>query len=132
MAEKKKQSISIECAADVGALTGDADKLTQVLINLIDNGIKYTPEGGRITVEARRTGKSVEIAVADTGIGIPPKEIPRIFERFYRVDRARSRAIGGTGLGLSIVKHIVEAHGGTVAVESEFGKGSRFVVSLPA
>ena len=82
-------------------------------------------------IEARAIEEAVEISVSDTGIGIPPKEIPRIFERFYRVDRARSRELGGTGLGLSIVKHIVEAHGGTVHVQSEPGKGSRFTVVFP-
>ncbi len=130
LAEKKGQAISVAPVKGVGPVTGDADKLTEVLINLIDNAIKYTPEGGRITVEARQRESAVEIAVSDTGIGIPSKEIPRIFERFYRVDRARSREMGGTGLGLSIVKHIVEAHGGTVHVESEPGKGSRFTVVL--
>jgi two-component system phosphate regulon sensor histidine kinase PhoR len=131
LAEKKGQAISTRPVEGVGSVTGDADKLTEVLINLIDNAIKYTPEGGRITVEARQTESAVEIAVGDTGLGIPFKEIPRIFERFYRVDRARSREVGGTGLGLSIVKHIVEAHGGKVSVESRVGKGSRFVVTLP-
>lgn len=131
MAEKKGQTVSVTPSEGVGPVIGDADQLTQVLINLIDNAIKYTPDGGRITVEARRRESAVEIAVSDTGLGIPSKEIPRIFERFYRVDRARSREMGGTGLGLSIVKHIVEAHGGMVAVESEVGKGSRFFVTLP-
>ncbi|MEK6683456.1 MAG: phosphate regulon sensor histidine kinase PhoR [Nitrospirota bacterium] len=131
LAEKKGQVISVAPAEGVGPMTGDADKLTEVLINLIDNAIKYTPDGGRITVEARQTESAVEIAVSDTGIGIPSREIPRIFERFYRVDRARSREMGGTGLGLSIVKHIVEAHGGKVSIESQMGKGSRFVVTLP-
>ena len=131
LAEKKRQAIVVAPAEGVGPVTGDADKLTEVLINLIDNAIKYTPEGGRITVETGQKGNAVEIAVGDTGIGIPSKEIPRIFERFYRVDRARSREMGGTGLGLAIVKHIVEAHGGKVAVESQMGKGSRFIVTLP-
>jgi len=130
-AEKKGQTISTGSAADAGSVIGDADKLTQVLINLIDNAIKYSPAGGRITVEARQDATGVEIAVGDTGIGIPSKEIVRIFERFYRVDRARSREVGGTGLGLAIVKHIVEAHGGKVSVESQIGKGSRFIVTLP-
>lgn len=131
LAEKKGQTISVAPAERVGAVIGDADKLTEVLINLIENAIKYTPDGGRITVETRTGEGAVEIAISDTGIGIPSKEIPRIFERFYRIDRARSREIGGTGLGLSIVKHIVEAHGGRVSVESQSGKGSRFVVTLP-
>ena len=130
-AEKKGQTISTASVEGVGTLTGDADKLTQVLINLIDNAIKYTPKGGRIGVEARQKEDAVEVVVSDSGIGIPPQEISRIFERFYRVDRARSREVGGTGLGLSIVKHIIEAHGGKVSVESQVGKGSRFVVILP-
>ncbi|MBI3812578.1 MAG: phosphate regulon sensor histidine kinase PhoR [Nitrospirae bacterium] len=131
LAEKKGQAISVAPAEGVGPVIGDADKLTEVLINLIDNAIKYTPDGGRITVEVRPGESAVEIAISDTGIGISSKEIPRIFERFYRIDRARSRELGGTGLGLAIVKHIVEAHGGKVRVESRIGKGSRFVVSLP-
>ncbi|MBI3609197.1 MAG: phosphate regulon sensor histidine kinase PhoR [Nitrospirae bacterium] len=131
LAEKKRQTIAVAPAEGVGPVTGDADKLTEVLINLIDNAIKYTPDGGRITVETRQSGSAVEIAVCDTGIGIPSREIPRIFERFYRVDRARSREVGGTGLGLSIVKHIIEAHGGKVSVESRMRKGSRFIVTLP-
>ncbi|HTN44585.1 MAG TPA: phosphate regulon sensor histidine kinase PhoR [Nitrospiria bacterium] len=130
-AEKMGQAISVVSAEGGGSVIGDADKLTQVMINLIDNAIKYTPRGGRITVEARPRDDTVEIAVSDSGIGIPSREIPRIFERFYRVDRGRSREMGGTGLGLSIVKHIVEAHGGKVSVESQVGKGSRFVVTLP-
>lgn len=130
-AEKKKQSLSIMTGKDLPNIPGDPDKLSVVLINLLDNAVKYTPEGGRVTVEATATPEAVEISVTDTGIGIPPKEIHRIFERFYSVDRARSRELGGTGLGLSIVKHIVEAHRGTVRVQSEPGKGSRFTVVFP-
>jgi two-component system phosphate regulon sensor histidine kinase PhoR len=130
-AEKKGQAISVAAAEGIVPVTGDAGKLTEVFINLLDNAIKYTPEGGKIAIEAEAVENHVEIRISDTGIGILSKEIPRIFERFYRVDRARSREIGGTGLGLSIVKHIVEAHGGKVAVESLIGKGSRFVVTLP-
>lgn len=112
-------------------IPGDPDKLGHVMINLLDNAVKYTPDGGRITVNARRFEDDVEITVSDTGIGIPAAERARIFERFYRVDRARSRDLGGTGLGLAIVKHIVEAHGGRVWVDREPQGGSRFVVSLP-
>jgi two-component system phosphate regulon sensor histidine kinase PhoR len=130
-AGKKGQSISVAPMEGVGLVMGDAGKLTEVFINLLDNAIKYTPEGGKIAIEAEAVENHVEIRISDTGIGILSKEIPRIFERFYRVDRARSREIGGTGLGLSIVKHIVEAHGGKVTVESLIGKGSRFVVTLP-
>jgi two-component system phosphate regulon sensor histidine kinase PhoR len=131
IAERKNQQVSVRVAPDTGSLVGDGDKLTQVMINLLDNAIKYTPEGGKITLETKQAGDTLEIAVSDTGLGIPSKDLPRIFERFYRVDQARSRELGGTGLGLSIVKHIVEAHGGKISVESELGKGSRFILSLP-
>jgi two-component system phosphate regulon sensor histidine kinase PhoR len=100
--------------------------------NLIDNAIKYTPEGGRVRVSARAAGDEVVIEVADSGIGIPAEDLPRIFERFYRVDKSRSREMGGTGLGLSIVKHVVQVHGGIVDVESTVGKGTTFRVKLPA
>lgn len=130
-AEKKKQSLTMVLSDGIDNISGDADKLILVFINLIDNAVKYTPEGGTITIEAKQTKDAVEISVNDTGIGIPAKEIPRIFERFYRVDRAYSRELSGTGLGLSIVKHIVDAHGGIVRVQSEPRKGSRFTVVLP-
>jgi len=131
MAERKKQRISVIPTTEVEPLVGDTEKLAQVVVNLLDNAIKYTPEGGKITLEAKQAGNELEIVVSDTGLGIPKKDISRIFERFYRVDQARSRELGGTGLGLSIVKHIIEAHGGKVSVESEIGKGSRFTVLLP-
>jgi two-component system phosphate regulon sensor histidine kinase PhoR len=100
------------------------------MVNLIDNAIKYTPAGGRIAVTCREEGNGVRITVRDTGVGIPAEHLPRIFERFYRVDRERSREAGGTGLGLAIVKHIVEAHGSNVEIESEVGRGSTFSFSL--
>ncbi|MRR53026.1 MAG: HAMP domain-containing protein [Deltaproteobacteria bacterium] len=111
-------------------IQADPDKLEQILINLLDNAIKFTPAKGTVTIDATDLGDRVRIDVKDTGIGIPAKDIPRIFERFYRVDTARSRELGGTGLGLSIVKHIVQAHGGSVAVESTPGKGSIFSFTL--
>ncbi len=110
---------------------GNRDQLEQVLINLIDNAIKYTGQDGTVSLRVWETEDSVYIEVKDTGIGILYADLPRIFERFYRVDKARSRQSGGTGLGLSIVKHIVETHGGKVTVESEYGKGSTFGFSLP-
>ena len=115
-------------------LTADAnpDQIEQVLINLIDNAIKYTPGGGSITVTAEPRGTVLAVSIKDTGIGMMSQDLPRIFERFYRVDKARSRASGGTGLGLSIVKHIVEAHGGQVTVESVYNQGSVFTFTLPA
>ncbi len=109
----------------------DRDEMAQVLVNLLDNAIAYTPDGGTVTLTAQETPESVTVRVADTGIGILSHDIPRLFERFYRADKARSRASGGTGLGLSIVKHIVEGHGGTVGVESEYNKGSVFFFTLP-
>lgn len=121
------------------AIWVDADRgeLEQVFFNLLDNAIKYTPSGGRVSLAVDVVGKSVAVSLSDTGIGILKEDLPRVFERFWRADRARKfpgeagTATGGTGLGLSIVKHIVEAHGGTIVAESELGKGSRFTVTLP-
>jgi two-component system phosphate regulon sensor histidine kinase PhoR len=111
----------------------DRDRLAQILINLVDNAVKYTPLGGRVTVEARATGDGrVELSVADTGAGIPASDLPRITERFYRVDKARSRELGGTGLGLAIVKHLVIAHGGALRIDSTVGQGTRVCVTLKA
>ena len=117
---------------------GDEERLVQVFINLLENAVKYTPDHGRISMTIRRAqGRSspsramIEVVVADSGIGIPEADRPRVFERFYRVDKARSRELGGTGLGLAIVKHIVEAHSGLVWVEGNLPRGSRFVVHLP-
>jgi two-component system phosphate regulon sensor histidine kinase PhoR len=109
----------------------DAMRIQQVLINLIENAVKYTPPGGKIFVNVVEKDRYVVITVRDTGIGIPEQDCERIFERFYRVDKARSRKSGGTGLGLSISKHIVEAHGGYITVHSEVDKGSTFAVHLP-
>jgi two-component system, OmpR family, phosphate regulon sensor histidine kinase PhoR len=110
----------------------DWDRLTQILVNLVDNAVKYTPARGEITLGARRGANGfVQVWVADTGIGIPSTDLPRITERFYRVDKARSRELGGTGLGLAIVKHLVQAHGGELWLESELGKGTTVNFSLP-
>jgi two-component system phosphate regulon sensor histidine kinase PhoR len=110
----------------------DSEAVSQILSNLLDNAIKYTPAGGRIAVGARPAGRTVEVYVRDSGIGIPAEDLPRLFERFYRVDKARSRELGGTGLGLSIVKHLVAALDGTTRVESAIGQGSTFFFTLPA
>lgn len=131
-AKAKKQSIKINTGQELPMALGDEAQLSQVFINLIDNAVKYTPEGGRIEISARSQDGSLHIDVTDTGIGIPDEDIPRIFERFYRVDKARSRELGGTGLGLSIVKHIVQAHCGAVQVKSELGRGSTFSFTIPA
>ena len=100
--------------------------------NLVDNAIRYSRPGGRVEIAVGSRDGEVVLTVHDTGMGIPSRDLPRVFERFYRVDRARSRETGGTGLGLSIVKHVVENHGGTVGVSSELGQGTRFEVRLPA
>lgn len=112
-------------------MSGDATRLTQVFYNLTDNAIKYTPRGGTVRLELARKDKKAVARVVDTGIGIPKEDQLHIFDRFYRVDKARSRETGGTGLGLSIVKQMVLLHGGSISVGSEEGKGSVFTVELP-
>jgi two-component system phosphate regulon sensor histidine kinase PhoR len=155
-AERKAVRLATEVPEALPPVLADRDRLLQILVNLIDNAVKYTPEGGSVTVTAQHVnlstgqmvdsarrvddlatrpinhGEFVEIAVEDTGIGIPAKDLPRITERFYRVDKARSRDLGGTGLGLAIVKHLVQAHHGSLAIESEAGKGTRVRVILPS
>ena len=116
---------------DRAQVLGDPDRLKQLLLNLVSNGLKYTPAGGSVTIDMTRDERTVKIAVSDTGIGIPEEDLPHIFDRFYRVDRARSRAQGGTGLGLSIAKWIADAHGGCLTVTSQLGQGSTFTISLP-
>ncbi|HEY3298068.1 MAG TPA: ATP-binding protein, partial [Armatimonadota bacterium] len=113
------------------AVHADRDAVYQILLNLVDNAAKYTLTGGTIGISAESTTDRVVVRVSDTGIGIPAEDTMRIFERFYRVDKARSRDSGGTGLGLSIVKHLVEEHGGRITVESVPGKGSTFTFTLP-
>jgi signal transduction histidine kinase len=116
---------------DPTTVRGDRDRLAQVVANLVQNALRYTPAGGAVTLALQNHGPAVELSVADTGIGIAAEHLPRIFERFYRVDRARSRVAGSTGLGLPIVREVVEAHGGQVRVASEPGRGSTFTVVLP-
>ncbi|MDU0460366.1 MAG: ATP-binding protein [Geobacteraceae bacterium] len=130
-ADQKNIAIVDESAGcKLPQVLADQGRLEQVLINLLENAIKYTPENGTVRLFAEDAGEFVRVSVADTGIGIPFKDLPRIFERFYRVDEARTREQGGTGLGLAIVKHIVQLHGGDVAVSSEAGKGSVFSFTL--
>jgi two-component system phosphate regulon sensor histidine kinase PhoR len=113
-------------------ILGYGIRFEQALLNLLDNAVKFNRENGAVRVEVQaRPGGWVEVSVSDTGVGIPAMDLSRIFERFYRVDKARSRQVGGTGLGLSIVKHAVEQMNGTIAVESAVGKGSRFTITLP-
>lgn len=126
----KGVSLLLDVDPDILA-RGDKDGIWQVMVNLVDNAVAYTSGGGKVTVSAVEHNGFVEVSVSDTGIGIPAADIPRIFERFYRVDKARSRASGGTGLGLSIVKHLIEAHGGKLSVKSELGTGSTFTFSIP-
>lgn len=114
------------------SVTGSARDLSLLVHNLIDNAVRYTRPGGRVDVDVEGSPDEVIVAVCDTGVGIPTRDLPRVFERFYRVDRARSRETGGTGLGLAIVKHVAENHGGSVSVESQLGIGTTFTVRLPA
>jgi signal transduction histidine kinase len=111
--------------------TVDPDKMSQAVINLLSNALKYTPEGGSVEVATATGPETSEISVSDTGIGISTEDLPMVFERFYRADSSRSRNSGGIGIGLAIAKAIVEAHGGRIRAESEIGKGSRFSIQLP-
>ncbi len=131
MSETKGVPIHAEGPADAMEVVGNEEALCQVVNNLLDNALKYTPAGGKVDVRLTPQGDEIVLEVQDTGIGIARKDLPRIFERFYRVDKARSREVGGTGLGLSIVKHIVKTHGGRLSVDSVPGKGSTFRVILP-
>jgi two-component system phosphate regulon sensor histidine kinase PhoR len=131
-AETARVNLAATVAGELPPVQGDRDRLAQILINLVDNAVKYTPPGGRVTVSARPgEAETVEVSVTDTGVGIPTTDLPRITERFYRVDRARSRELGGTGLGLAIVKHLVHAHGGELAIDSELGRGTVVRFTLP-
>jgi heavy metal sensor kinase len=131
LAEAKGVRLRLEAEAPSCPVAGDEALLRQVFINLLDNALKYTPEGGEVTVRLGQAGRAAIVVVADTGIGIAPTHLPHVFDRFYRVDRARSRAEGGTGLGLSIVQSIVKAHGGTIEMASSVGQGSTCTVTLP-
>ena len=127
-----RKSITLDSVqAPTAAVPGDGDRLRRILEHLVDNALKYTPDGGRVTVRVAPEGAGVVVSVEDSGPGIGPEHLPRLFERFYRVDTARSRELGGTGLGLSIVKHLAESMGASVSVASEPGQGSRFETHLP-
>jgi len=131
-AKSRGLQIVVDLQQNAPAVRGDGAQLGEVLQNLLDNALQYTPSGGQIEVKARANGHNIVFTVTDTGIGIPESDLERIFERFYRVDAARSREAGGTGLGLAIARHIVDAHGGRIWVESAVGQGSRFHFSIPS
>lgn len=124
-------SLNISLPAVPAWVMGDRDRIEQVIINITTNAVRYTAKGGSVEMSVSLEGEEVLIAVADTGIGIPKEDIPRIFDRFYRVDKARSRALGGTGLGLSIAFEIVHRHDGHIEIQSEVGKGTTMTVHLP-
>ena len=124
-------STLVEAAPDLPPLMADKFRMEQVLNNLLENAVKFTPEGGRINISVAAADSQMVIRVADTGVGIPPADLPHVFEQFYRVEKARSREAGGTGLGLSIVKHLVSLHGGSVEAESILGKGATIILRLP-
>ena len=130
LAKKRKQQIETHIEDDC-EMFADSGKLAQVCYNIIENAIKYTPDGGKITVSLHKSGRDAVLDISDTGVGIPAEDLPHVFDRFYRVDKARSRETGGTGLGLSIVKQIVRLHAGSVTVASEPNKGTTFTVQLP-
>jgi two-component system phosphate regulon sensor histidine kinase PhoR len=127
---KKNLKLAVEAENDL-LLHADEFRLEQVMQNLLDNAMNYSPEGGKITISAAARDAHITFSVSDQGLGIAPDDLPRIFERFYRADKARSRELGSTGLGLSIVKHIAQLHGGEVFAESELGKGTTIYISLP-
>jgi len=128
---ERAASGGVQLETDSGSVNSDPEALRQIFTNLFDNALRHTPRGGRIRVAAQRVGNDTVVRVSDTGTGIPADHLPRIFERFYRVDPGRSRQEGGTGLGLAIVKHLVEAHGGRVEAESEVGRGTAILLSFP-
>jgi len=127
----KALKVSIDLPANVRSIRADETRLREVFDNLLDNAVKYSNKNGEIRLGADGRGREIALSVSDNGIGISSEDVPRIFERFYRADKARSRELGGTGLGLSIVKHIAQLHGGSVEAESEPGKGTMIRVSLP-
>ncbi len=131
-AEARQQTLRVAEGPDDLAVWADEEAVEQILDNLLDNAVKYTPEGGRVTVGWHAVDSQVALEVADTGVGIPEADLARVFERFYRVDKARSRAMGGTGLGLAIVKHLVQAMNGSVRAASRVGQGTTFIVRLPS
>ena len=131
MLASKKHSLHVDVKGEDFRIKADKYKIEQILVNLLDNAIKYTGDGGKISVCMSKQKEIITISVTDSGIGIPKEHLDRIFERFYRVDKARSRQLGGTGLGLAIVKHITSLHGGNIDIKSELHKGTKITISLP-
>jgi two-component system phosphate regulon sensor histidine kinase PhoR len=129
-AEEQGVSLKVRCEK-IGPVQTDSKRMEELIGNLISNAINYSPDGGEVTVTASARGKWIELRVQDTGVGIPPEELPRIFDQFYRIRHPKTRKVVGTGLGLSIVKAIVEAHNGTIDVESVPDRGTTFRVMLP-
>ncbi len=129
--QSNKHTFKLNLPDDLVKIEADKDKINQVIENLISNAVKFSPQGGEITVSVERAKDELKVNVSDNGIGIPEKDLPHIFEKFYRASNASSEAIGGTGLGLGIVKYIVESHGGKISVESKLGEGSTFSFVLP-
>ena len=125
-------TFTLDCPENLPEVNGDRERIEQVIMNVVSNAIKYTADGGKITMTAGTSGKNVFVKVSDNGVGIPEKDLPNLFERFYRVDKARSRATGGTGLGLSIAKEILNQHKGDIRIESVYGEGTDVTVTLPA
>ena len=131
-AQNHGHTFTLDCPEDLPAVNGDRERIEQVIMNICSNAIKYTADGGTITVTAGADAKNVFVRVSDNGVGIPEKDLPNLFERFYRVDKARSRATGGTGLGLSIAKEILKQHQGDIRIESVYGEGTDVTITLPA
>ena len=131
-AESHGHTLTFHCEENMPDVNGDRERIEQVIMNIVSNAIKYTPDGGKIDITAGTSGKNVFVRISDNGIGIPEKDLPRLFERFYRVDKARSRESGGTGLGLSIAKEILNQHKGDIRIESVYGEGTDVTITLPA
>ena len=125
-------TMTLTCDGPIPDVNGDRERIEQVITNIVSNAVKYTPDGGRIDLQVGTSGPNVFVRVTDNGIGIPEKDLPRLFDRFYRVDKARSRESGGTGLGLSIAQEILNQHKGRIEISSEYGKGTSVLITMPA
>jgi two-component system sensor histidine kinase VicK len=130
-AQQRGLSVNLDLPDDLPQITGDRARVEQVLMNVITNAVKYTPEGGVIDITAAVNGGTAEVKISDTGVGIPEEDMPHVFDRFYRVDKARSRESGGTGLGLSIAREIIVRHGGDISMRSVPGEGTQVTITLP-